>query len=518
VGSLFPRPRDQGAVTTTHTTARGRLPLPAGRVARLRDGARSPDLVLVAGLTLLAAGLRFSTLDVQSFWHDEAVTAHRILQHSLFATLGKIPGSEDTPPLYYVLAWCWTRVFGISEAGLRSLSALIGTVTVPVAFLAMRTLTPRRAPALAAAALAAVSPVLVWYSQEARAYVLLVLLGALSFLFFLRALRGRTRRDLGWWALASALALFTHYFAVFVVLPEAIWLVRSRVGSRRERWLALGGVGAVGAGLLPLALYQSHRGHASWISDIPLATRVGDLMKAFVVGPSDAPTVALSLLTGALVAAAAALLVTRGSVRERLDGRVPLIVGAAAILVPLGLALVGLDWFFPRNLLAAWLPLAGLVALSCGLPSARRVSMGITAALCGCLLVTTIAVDFDARLQRPDWRGVAQLLGPLHGPRAIVVPATGDDPLEYYLPDDTERILRLHASVSEIDLVGWPDAGVPVPRPPVSGFRLVSERRAKTLTVYTYRSQRPRLVARAKLLRDHLGREKPAALQQGVPG
>ena len=187
--------------------------------------------------------MRFSTLDVQSFWHDEAVTAHRILQHSLFATLGKIPGSEDTPPLYYLLAWLWTRVFGISEVGLRSLSALIGTATVPVAFLAMRTLTPRRAPALATAALAAVSPVLVWYSQEARAYILLVLLGTLSFLFFLRALRGRSRRDLIWWAVSSALALCTHYFAVFLLLPEALWLLRSRVGAPRERWAALGGVG-----------------------------------------------------------------------------------------------------------------------------------------------------------------------------------------------------------------------------------------------------------------------------------
>ncbi len=98
-----------------------------------------------------------------------------------------------------------------------------------------------------------------------------------------------------------------------------------------------------------------------------------------------------------------------------------------------------------------------------------------------------------------------------------MVPATGDDPLEYYLPDDTERILRLHASVSEIDLVGWPDAGVPVPRPPVRGFRLVAALRVKTLTVYRYRAAHPLLVPRAILLRDHLGKEPPAALQQGVP-
>ena len=361
------------------------------------------------------------------------------------------------------------------------------------------------------------SPVLVWYSQEARAYILLVLLGTLSFLFFLRALRGRSRRDLIWWAVSSALALSTHYFAVFLLLPEALWLLRSRVGAPRERWAAIGGVGVVGAALVPLAFYQAHRGHASWISDIPLANRVGDLLKAFVLGPSDSPAIVLSVATAALVAAAVLLLVVRGGVRERLDARVPLIVGGAAVLVPLALALVGLDWFFPRNLLAAWVPLAGIVALACGLPSARRLGTGIIAALCCCLLAITVAIDFDARLQRPDWRGVAQALGTLTGPRALVVPATGDDPLEYYLPDDTERILRLHASVSEIDLVGWPDAGVPVPRAPVRGFRLVSALRVKTLTVYRYRAAHPLLVPRAILLHDHLGKEAPAALQQGVP-
>src|SRR5207302_4100086 len=86
----------------------------------------------LAGLTVLAASLRFSTLGVQSFWHDEAVTVGRILRPSLFDTLKTIPSSEATPPLYYVLAWGWTKVFGLGEVGVRSLSALFGTALVPV--------------------------------------------------------------------------------------------------------------------------------------------------------------------------------------------------------------------------------------------------------------------------------------------------------------------------------------------------------------------------------------------------
>src|SRR5947209_4566385 len=98
----------------------------------------------VAALTLAAAALRFATLSVQSLWKDEAVTVVRILKPSLGATLATIPHSEATPPLYYLAAWVWTRLFGTSEAGIRSFSALLGAALVPVVYLAARPFLPRR--------------------------------------------------------------------------------------------------------------------------------------------------------------------------------------------------------------------------------------------------------------------------------------------------------------------------------------------------------------------------------------
>src|SRR5437870_5379110 len=147
---------------------------------------RRPAAVL-AGLVLAGAALRFSTLDVQSFWLDEAYTA-TLLGHDFGGMLGALPNSESTPPLYYVLAWLWSKPFGTGEVGLRSLSALFGTLTIPVVYAAARELVSERA-GLVAAALAAVNPYLVWFSQEARSYALLALLGALSFLYFARAWR-----------------------------------------------------------------------------------------------------------------------------------------------------------------------------------------------------------------------------------------------------------------------------------------------------------------------------------------
>ena len=145
-----------------------------------------------------------------------------------------IPHSEATPYLYYLLAWPWTRLFGSGEVGLRSLSALAGTATVVAAYGAGASLVSRRV-GLIAAALVAVNPFLIWYSQEARSYAVVTLFVAVGLWLFGRGLAGESRALAGW-ALVSGLALATHYFAVFVVVPEAIWLVlrgrEQRTGDR----------------------------------------------------------------------------------------------------------------------------------------------------------------------------------------------------------------------------------------------------------------------------------------------
>ena len=199
----------------------------------------------LAGVVVLGAVLRFAELGTRSFWRDEAVSV--LLTRMRFGDmLATIPETEGTPPLFYVLAWGWTRIFGDAEAGLRSLPALAGTVTIPVAYAIATRLAGRRA-GLATALLTAVSPLLVWHSQDARAYALLVLLGALSFLACLAARealledaelgaagRGKAvTSPLALWAVASALAVATHYFALFLVVAEALWLLFAGAPVRR---------------------------------------------------------------------------------------------------------------------------------------------------------------------------------------------------------------------------------------------------------------------------------------------
>jgi hypothetical protein len=319
--------------------------------------ARSTVLWAVAGLTALGVAVRFASLGLQSYHHDEVITAARVIPGSFIHMLREVKASESNPPLYYALAWGWAKIFGTGEVGLRSLSALFGAATVPVAFFIGRELASRRA-GLIAAAIVAVNPMLIWYSQEARSYAPLVFFGAVSLVFFARSLRTRDGRDLAFWALASALALCSHYFGVFAVGIEAVWLLV----ALRDRWrpalLAVGGVVAVGVALLPLIAAQVNPTHIGWIDHSPLSTRLWETGVSFLVGETghviaEPPRERYALIPVVLIGVALLLALLRGTRREKRGVTIGLVVGLGVVLLAAAAALAGKDYVVERNLLPA---------------------------------------------------------------------------------------------------------------------------------------------------------------------
>ena len=387
----------------------------------------------------MGAALRFSTLDLQSFWLDEAFTVV-LVREDLGGLLDGVARTESTPPLYYLLAWVWANAFGTGEAGLRSLSALLGTAAIPVAYGAAARLASPRA-GLVAALLVAVNPMLVWYSQEARSYALLVLLGALSFYFWAGAWVGGRRAAMVGWAVTSALAVATHYFAVFLVLPEGIWLL-AMAASRRAAVVANAAVLATGAALAPLALEQ--RGNGAFIAELDLVERIGAVPKKFMLGePADRIDNPLVVGTGVLLALAAAILLLRRERRDRRPALVALGVAGAVVALPLVLVAVGVDYFNARNALAALVPAAVAVAIGLASPSGQGLRLAVAGGLCALWVAVVVAVAVDRDLQREDWRGLAERLEADHGERVLVVtPTFGFVPLSLYLP----AVPRLPAS------------------------------------------------------------------------
>jgi uncharacterized membrane protein len=429
---------------------------------------------LLIGVTVLAAALRFATLSTQSYWFDEAQAAHEMTL-SFGALMNTIGAQETSPPLYFTLAWLWAKVFGTGEAGLRSLSAVLGVSVIPISYLSGRELVSRRA-GLVAGALAALSPFLIWYSQEAREYMLLAATSGASLLFFARSYHRPSPRNLGLWALCSALALLSHFFAGFLVAPEALWLLIR--GRDRVRVLAVAAVAVVEAALIPLAV--SDTGHPlGWLTALPLATRIKQVPVTLAFGTLYRSSLVDEGLIGAAVLVAILIfLLVAGSGREELRGAgVAATLAGAVLLLPLLCAVVGHDFYIARALTPAWIPLAVVIGAACTAQRARMPGALLAVVLLGSFVWAQIRVSDDASYQRPDWRGVTAALGTAGaGQRAIVVyDSLGIDPLKFYVPGVAwNQSSSAPVSVGEVDVVAS-SFNAPAARLP-AGARLIGRR------------------------------------------
>jgi len=473
---------------------------------------RRPATALLA-LMLAGAALRFATLNVQSIWLDESATM--ILVHRSFqGMLSNLTASESAPPLYYALVWVWTKAFGAGPLGFRSFSALVGTITIPVMYAAGRRISPRAG--LWAAALTVVNPAMYYFSQEARAYGLLVLFAAAALVLWQRALAAPDRRSLALWAAMSSLALLTHYFAVFLFVPEA-WILLRRLGARRAA-APVGAVLAVGAALLPLALAQQADGKVSWIEAESLASRFAESVKLMAVGPYAPLEILAGLLIVLLAAGAVALGWRRTEGRERAAVRDVAVVAVVSIGLPLALAAIGLvDVYDGRNVIASWVPLAVLVAAGLGVTRAGRAGPLLGAGICAISAAVIAAINLTPAYQRSDWRGIARALpGAPAGGEVVVGEQFASMPLSIYLGPLREA----HAAVStrRIEFVALPvrraaRSPLPpvVPTSPPRGFRWAGVQRTSAYAISSFSAPRPTLVS-VKRLRREQGEAKAEVL------
>lgn len=383
------------------------------------------------GLTLavmgLAAGVRFHRLEAQSFWNDEGNSA-RLSERSLPLII-EGTASDIHPPLYYVILHGWRALAGASEFSLRAVSALAGAATVACLFPLTRRLYPpavARPAGLMAAAGVALSPSLVYYSQEARMYAWLTFLATLATLLLL--LWRRERRP-GWglaYALTLAAGLYTHYVFPVVIVGQAGllgWLAvtegagRRPVGRAWVGWLAL-------AGLLYLPWLPVLLGSLGGNRGAPQA------WSAFVTGVGRflwwGPVAELPALWLWLGAGVAAGLVWRWA-------RPAAVIPLLALWPPAALALVqATDPAFYKLALPAvpwlWLTLAGGLAVAFQLPRrvlTRRLVWGVGGLA---LLVTGVGLAaavrqlaVNPRYARDDYRGLAGRIAREAGPETGII-------------------------------------------------------------------------------------------------
>ncbi|MBN3886718.1 MULTISPECIES: glycosyltransferase family 39 protein [unclassified Nostoc] len=231
-----------------------------------------PDLKLAPNrlrfliILLLMVGIffRFFNIDGKVYWHDETFTSLRISGYTAnevrqqifngriinkesfakFQSLNVEKGLNDTimsletedpqhPPLYYVIARFWVRIFGNSVAVIRSLSAFISLLIFPSIYWLCRELFKASVwVSEVAIALMAISPIHLVYAQEAREYILWIVTILICSASLLRALRLESkdkapRRILTWgmYAVTLALSLYTFLLSGFVAVAHGIYVI-----------------------------------------------------------------------------------------------------------------------------------------------------------------------------------------------------------------------------------------------------------------------------------------------------
>lgn len=406
---------------------------------------RRRALLLLVLVTAGGAALRLYNLEGRSLWVDEIVTWEGMQRPTFISLQGWV--AFDQMPLFYVVEWL-LRGLGGSEAGIRALSVACGVLMIPALYLVTRRVAQEEA-ALWAALLAAISPFLVWYSQDSTSYALHLLTSTLAAWTAHRAVERARLPDWLLFSLAAAATAYTHYSGFLVVVGLYAWAGLA-AWSRRDpvRLVALLTSGMVAVALVapwtpwihalfayspPLSAKASATGIPLAAQPVRLAVELGLLPVVLALAAAGGwalrrQILALALPCLWLAAPVAGVVLSARTAALALPGR----YYAAAVPPLLLLAGVGAAYLasrlptLARQRPAAWL---AIVLIAASLPQ----------------LVLWYAEPKD------DWRAAARVIEAGATPQSAVVilgygTAWSGRDISYYLRRDGERLTVVNVS------------------------------------------------------------------------
>ncbi|SEL06595.1 glycosyltransferase family 39 protein [Streptacidiphilus jiangxiensis] len=378
---------------------------------------------------LLALLLGFWQLGRPLLWRDELATwsaANRSLGQ-LWGLLGNVDAVSGA---YYLFLHGWTAVLGDSPVALRTPSVLATGLAAGLTAATGKRLFGARA-GLWAGLLFALTPAVLRYAQEARAYGMVtaaVLLATWQLVRILSCKPGWSRRRmrLEWLGYAGTLVLvgLLHLVAL-AVLTSHLWLVLTR---RRGAWRGLLAATVSAVLLLSPLLVAGHAQSGRQINWIPRPNLVA--FPGMIHDLTYSWPISVALLVLAVLAC------------TRRDGLRYLPVPILPI-VTIWIASQGTNSYWVERYLLFTVPLWTILAGAGAerLPRARWTAPAAVV-LVAALAFPGLKAQSDAWSHTgTDWRGAARLIGAQYHPGDAVVPERGgsavymvDLGLDYYFP------------------------------------------------------------------------------------
>jgi mannosyltransferase len=411
-------------------------------------------LVVMADVVV---GTYYRFYTTSKMWLDEVQTVNiasfpvRLIPHEL-----RLDGA---PPLYYVLLHFWMGIAGHSDAAIRSLSGIFSLLTLPLVWWVVRK-GFGRVEAMAAVAVVATSPFAAYFAVEARMYSLVMLLVVAGIGATQALLSHPTVPRALALAIVTALLLYTHYWAFYLLAVVGCWFAflvfRDRGERRRGAWYGLGAL-VVGAltfiPWLPTFLWQRAHTGTPWSSPPTLASFVSWL-SGFVVNQSvqsSSLSLHVELSLALFLVFAVFGYATRPIAADRLEFRLTGQPRARAVtFVALGTLAVG--WLASREAGTAFQPryssvvfpvVAILVALGIAAVPTKWLRTLSLCAVSGLALWTT---HWGAQVQRTQAFKLAPVLHAIAAPNSVVV----------VCPDQLGPSLLRYSGRTAFDYVGFP--------------------------------------------------------------
>jgi uncharacterized membrane protein len=439
----------------------------------MEKGRLGPSKVVLLLIVLLAFLLRLYRLDHQSLWYDEGFSLY--LARLSLGEITARTASDIHPPLYYYLLHLWLGSFGDSEFVLRFFSLVSGLLTLPLIYALGKRLLGT-ASGLLAALLLAVSPLYLWYSQEARMYTLVTFLCLLSSYLLLRALEGKAGFLWGGYIFVNILAIYSHFYAFFVLAFQVLFLLVWWAAKRKGDTLLAGllSQGSVVLAYLPWSGFVLRRYAADvsyWRGELVFTEVVRKTLILFSTGHTilESRAQPIAIVYGAILLCALVVIALRG---KRTAGGMGSFWRLLFLLLYISLPVVLLflisyqrPKFHPRYLMLAspafFLILAGGLAGLLERGKSWRwlpFSLGL-ASLCF-LLVTSAYSDFNAyfdiKFTKDDFRSAARHIQTHIQDNEVVILTSGhlfpvftyyyEQDNWYPIPDEptlsTERVLN----------------------------------------------------------------------------
>ena len=244
-------------------------------------------ILLLMLIIVTGAFLRLYNLGSESIWLDEAASIN--LSSQSVASIVEESPNQNHPPLYFIILHFWIKAFGTSEVATRSLSAVLGILSILLIYQVGSLLFTKRV-GLISGFLSAISYYHIYYSQEVRTLSPLLFLSLLSYLLFIKILKGDRKWYYPCYFLANLLLGYTHIFGLFIIASQIIYFLLFWSNYKQQRAKLLSTVVVTIVTLFPLVPLIYGRAaalaeHGFWIPAPGLGSIFNTLVRYAGAGP-----------------------------------------------------------------------------------------------------------------------------------------------------------------------------------------------------------------------------------------